>query len=422
MSNRRIFVDDNDPAIEYGPGWVFQPLKPGDEALTFTPLYDTLHAFSPSYGLPRSNFTFIYKGSDVTAFFEHGAGNESGLTACTVDGVQKVVAQIGTSVQCTSGVPLADGTHTLFVEVNLETTFDGIQYTPFTGNDAVGDVIYAPMDSELKRQPSWNLSDPMEPLPPGGSFDLDFIGYSLSMYADFAYKFFELPPNSNLTYSIDNYPPQNFTISNPANSLDDSVFQFRVLQTPLYPMGLHHFHLVFRGTNETVPFLLNQIIVQNSTAHGTLNIQPFPTTLSAASSQPTTSPVVSETQQPQGLSDVHTKSHVAMWIGISIGIIAILLLVTGILWYCRRKRRTSGDHEDVVEVVVRPFAISDRRRNSIEKSARLFQSGPNQDHPVHRYHVLPTHVPANDQRESQGESDSTVVTGPPSYHVAEEAA
>ena len=146
----------------------------------------------------------------------------------------------------------------------------------------------------------------------------------------------------------------------------------------------------------------NQIIVQNSTAHGTVSLQTFPTTLSAVSSPATggaTTP-----KAPQEPANGHTKSHVPIWIGIATGIAAILLLISGIICYRWRRRRFGEDPDGAIEVVVRPFVISERRLNDPEKSARLLQS-----------HALTGRI-------AVGESQDELIgaTAPSAYHTTEE--
>ena len=224
-----------------------------------------------------------------------------------------------------------------------------------------------------------------------------------------------------MTYTIDDYPPQNFTIANPASIVNDVVGAFRILQTPSYPLGQHHFHLVFHGSNESAPFVLDQIIIQNSTSH--VSLQSFPATLSALT-QPTTSAMSAQPPHPttpEGSTDAHRQSHLAIGIGISAGIIVAFLLISGRIWYHRRKQRAPVDHADVVEVVVRPFALSNRPLNIPEKSSEslFLQSGRNLDHQVLSLATRP--IAVVDHRVIQDESNSTVMTAPPAYDDTQEA-
>ena len=110
------------------------------------------------------------------AIFPTGSPPVAAITACTVDGVQQMTVNTSElSIECQTNSSLADGTHKLYVEVDTMIEFDGIQYTPSSGNGAIGDVIYFPEDSDLKWQRS-RTTNAFGDLGPGGTIDLDFIG------------------------------------------------------------------------------------------------------------------------------------------------------------------------------------------------------------------------------------------------------
>ncbi|PPR01167.1 LOW QUALITY PROTEIN: hypothetical protein CVT26_016021 [Gymnopilus dilepis] len=398
--SRLIFVDDSSPNIRYTDGWTIEVFKPTQEPQTFTPLYDTLHVLETLNNVLH-NISFFFAdlrlraldGADLADFvligtaaiavFGPGTGIQA-IKACTIDSVQNSTVfmnDIAGQVECNVDM-LGASYHELKIEVaaNEENpgtiTFDGVYFSPLTVQDEFGDVVYEADGADIKM----SISDTGQ-----GTLDFDFngetlpsirdntlhsnhhykpqTGYLLAVYADFSLNDLTMP--STLSYAIDEDPPQNFTITNAADAITTTVLTKRILQTPAYLAGKHHLHMVFYGTNETVPFNLNQIIVQNTTSPN-VPLQPFPVASSTSTETATTPPT--QTPPQSTFRGPSAQSHLGMYIGITLGSAVTLILMTWIIFRWRKRRKTSLLHEESnvsSEALIEPFRLSSRPRNRV---------------------------------------------------------
>ncbi|PPR04482.1 hypothetical protein CVT26_002253 [Gymnopilus dilepis] len=367
---RLVFLDDNHPIMEYSDGWSLSVLTPAEEPQSFTPFYDSLHVTTQSPSSTRYNVSFTFDafatltlsrftppGTFVSAVFGSGTGTEpDAIKVCAVDGVlvPVYVAPMSGQIYCQTDPtqPLGAQEHQVEIEVivpdaGLAMAFDGVYYAPTAVQNAVGDVVYQANDT--------NITSGTD----GMTLDFDFTGYSLTMYASFSFG--EPTLSTILSYAIDDDPPQNITITNAADAVTKLVSK-RVLQTAAYPScGQHHLHLVSYGTNETVPFKLDQIIVQSTVPN--VPLQTFPSASSATAATTGVSPAQTSTQQTSLPS---TKSHIGTYDGIIIGCaIVVLILAFGIIFYWRRKRNNLNESVALAGDLARvePFEVPSRPRS-----------------------------------------------------------
>ncbi|PPQ64881.1 hypothetical protein CVT26_002599 [Gymnopilus dilepis] len=381
-----VFVDDSDPRIVYQQMAPDENVRATDIAQFATsPIYGTLHATTFLSG----TFTFDFEGTSIGAFFTSNS-TTSALKTCVVDNVQQdvVLEENGASVVCQTSNPLQPGKHTLIVSITTVfldegdlVLFDYIQYTPSGADTSGEDIVYYTGDPTIK------LSSSGQVLETGGTLDLDFIGYSLSVFVDFSSADSHSP--SNVSYAIDGGEPLIFTIENFASTENSDVDAALVLQTPVFSAGQHHLHLIFLGSSETVPFNLNRIIVQNSNFR-TSDLNPFPpissvvqgqintpSSSSVLSGPPVTTPappIASSLRHP--ISSVLPPSssnqsaallpsgrgrldgiHLGLALGIAVAVIGCLICCLCIFIHRRRKMFVPSDGTLHPDVFARPYLL-----------------------------------------------------------------
>ncbi|KDR72365.1 hypothetical protein GALMADRAFT_213363 [Galerina marginata CBS 339.88] len=429
VMTRAIFVDDTDPNIEYGDGWIlesFSRTTPGSNGTLFIspPIYGSLHVpVTPQ----AANLPYTFNGTEVAAYFMNAGNTNSASFGCTIDGLDALVAHADYDrLTCRNRNSLADGTHQIIMRVTPSDfdsgnpiSFDYLIYMP-SDNETSGDVLYTAGDPAIKlSRPQGNGSiTGYNPI----VFDFDFNGYSMSLYGVFG-NISSASASNVASYSIDGQSPLIFT---PSDDTIKGITQL-IVQTSRYPLGQHHFHLDF---DSRASLNITQIIVQNTTI--TLrdgNVDPFPTPVSASQSQ-SFLPVSSLPALPN-MPNVQTEETKAIPRGIMIGgitggalIILILIITLRIIFVIRRRRKVSSQDSSNL---VRPFHTptiftlpSKNNKSSIsrEQLGSGASSDPNPDDAgaPRQTHRIRIHVDGGNAID-QPDMDAETIDLPPMYNT-----
>ncbi|KAF9560826.1 hypothetical protein CPC08DRAFT_707846 [Agrocybe pediades] len=330
----RVFVDDTDPDISYGNGtwstsYVDASLQP---SWGTSPMYGTLHVLEPNPTSP-AQMVYEYNGTDVAAHLRVDGGL-SVDAFCTLDGKPLFPQKNHSRFICGTIGAVAEGKHQLLIVFpsDQNVLFDYLEYSTSTPEASAMDIIY----------------DSFTPLSkPGDALDFSFLGHSIGVYVSWDEGLSDVNP-SNLMYTIDNGPPQYFTVQNPINYINPLDEPQILLQTSQYPLEEHNFHLEFlppAADNQTV-LNIHSIIVQNSETHLGTNLTAFP----ANQASPTSVGSLSgPTNQPVNIGAI---------IGGVLGALAAISLLFLVLFVISRRRRARARKTAAFRSV---FAMSLRR-------------------------------------------------------------
>lgn len=221
---------------------------------------------------------------------------------------------------------------------------------------------------------------------------------------------------------MDDQAPINFIINNTATLTSGSTTTDLVLQTPRYPLGQHHFHFDFLGTNDTVPFNFTQIIVQNSTSH--VNLDSFPSISTTGTMALASSSSSIRSQSPKA-------GHLGLAVGVIAGAVVTLVLILCIFFRRRRKRsqvavEESNDSELAIQPFILPriFQIGRAKERGGEEQlqggGRLKpgRSVPLASRPTPRVIM---HVDSEDQPNEPSDMQTEIVELPPAYRSARQS-
>jgi len=170
----------------------------------------------------------------------------------------------------------------------------------------------------------------------------------LSVYGDFfdgSIPNSPFPHNSALSlmsYTLDDGPPINFTITNPTNSANPEITSQLIVQTPRLPSaGAHRFSMILTGAagTDNVVITVSSIIIQNATLPVVPGaIPPVPSSPAASSSSSSSSSVSTESN-----SSSSGGSHKRTSIIIPSVLVPVLVVLTIIAFLvCRWRRRRGG--------------------------------------------------------------------------------
>ncbi|KAF9523193.1 hypothetical protein CPB83DRAFT_799670 [Crepidotus variabilis] len=370
MAARLVIVDDSSDRINYQGGAWFADQSSQDQAGNFgQPHKGTLHGTQSS-----ASFSFSFSGTSIEVL---GANTPSSdlKWECFVDrisigGTDKFPLSNRLAL---CGQPLlVDGPHTLTVNVtavNQQTFwFDRVQYTPSPNSSPENQTFFVDnSDPELQFMSGWTPQRDVANMTSeqGSIFEFDFVGISVGWYSFIPSSFSK---NSTTgSYTVDGGSPQSFNVQGSGTS---DLYNQKLFETSILPMGRHRLTAVYNGTSTTAPMSLDYLIVQNGTVP--LNAIPTSTTL-VPSSPPTTTLVPTSPSTPNGQVNTAKKSNSGVIIGgiISAVVVVGLLLLAIILLRRRKTRRRnknsldlSGEDAKVVQVDYshhtfgRPFPFS----------------------------------------------------------------
>ncbi|KDR66947.1 hypothetical protein GALMADRAFT_161887 [Galerina marginata CBS 339.88] len=355
-----VLVDDSDPSIQYGPGWVKKPPSLLAQSNPNYPMYGTLHE-----AINQTDLTYSFSGSSITACAQitgitFPSLNElegASLWNCSVDGVQ---------IHILPGLCCASGTDELSTQVQHEIhisaigsqdhsiSFDYLTYETSLPVP-VADLLMLPGvflnagpggNVDYRNIEGWGfeptgLASTTEPT---GNFSFDFYGSSILWFSFYNTTFVGLN-DTEVKYSVDGSPAaSDFGIflepSNAKqvlNASETDVVEFLIFQTFALPRGQHTLEVFYSsgGLGKAIPITLTKLVVQNGT-------------ITPNSSVPTTTPT------PAGANGVR-RVHLAIILGCC-GAAILALIIFGIFCARRRmKRRGRASPESGTSSLIEPF-------------------------------------------------------------------
>ncbi|KAJ7768696.1 hypothetical protein DFH07DRAFT_301220 [Mycena maculata] len=350
---RRIVVDDTDPTIQYSTGWfVADPTKLNTLG-NYGPVYNSSsHATSTS----GSTLTFPFNGTSITVMgtiditTDTTTNTTDPTWTCYVDEIpisnpNPTFAFPENNWPLCNLAAVAGGAHTLTIQVTSKGQpfyFDNLLYTPLPSVAQESAVLeYTNMDSSVSFGSGWapwgaqNVTQT-----PGAQVALNFHGTSVSL---FGYVPTELPHNaSSASYTIDGGPPVNFALNGlPAQSA--TVYNTLFLTTNTLTPETHNLVVSYDGDSAETPLVVGSFFVTNVSTPSSST-----TTTSAsstASADLSTTPAAATKSTPVG----------AIAGGI-VGCVAVLALIVGLVFWCRRRRRSVA--ADTRRTSANPFTMA----------------------------------------------------------------
>ncbi|KAJ7481803.1 hypothetical protein FB451DRAFT_1237221 [Mycena latifolia] len=349
---RRIVVDDTDPAIQYGPsGWYAADPTKLNGLGNYGPVYNSSsHATSTS-----STLSFPFNGTSVsvlgTIAIVTGANNVTDPTwDCFVDEI-KIENPNPTFQYPENNWPLCDqsqiasGSHMLTIQVQSKGQpfyLDQILYTPLPSASYESAVLeYTNMDPAVSFGSGWQQWGAQNVTQTSGAqVALNFHGTSVSLRG---YIPTELPHNaSSGTYSIDGGPPVSFVLPGlPAQSA--TLYNSLLFTTNTLISAAHNLVVTYAGDSTKTPLVVSTFYVTNTSTPAS--------TSTSSSSNSTPSPDLSTTP----VTTTKSTPTAAIAAG-TVGVIVVLALVAGLVFWCRRRRRRAA--EDLRRVSANPFTPS----------------------------------------------------------------
>ncbi|KAF4612996.1 hypothetical protein D9613_010746 [Agrocybe pediades] len=373
----QVFVDDSDPSIVYAGGpWVAQTGIPtAPQGLTSpgrTPWYGTLHK-----AVGDGNLSYTFHGTSISAYF---LGNEAVIQTCAIDGKEQRVQTLFGQIICSNNVTLSDGQHKLTISTSsidpikgpITASFDGLYFTPSAGTLT---QVKASGTSVDTMNMTATQSGPPTLSAPGDTFEFMFNGSSISLYSTFQPGDVSQAP-AELSYTVDDGPRINFTITNPALFIDGPAMSQLIVQTPRYSSNrTHRFLFSYMGPAKNgQPIGIDEIIVQDSPSTLNLTLDAVPplssATQSSASSLPTSSHAANS--QPR-TSSSHSISHGAIIaIAVTLSVVVTLIACHTVIFFHRRRHPIKKSASTGASSTgVSPFIPSSFIRTVIPPSSKL---------------------------------------------------
>ncbi|KAJ7059405.1 hypothetical protein C8F01DRAFT_1295165 [Mycena amicta] len=350
---RRIVVDDTDAAIQYNPSTAWFPvanIATLNAQGNFGPVYrNTSHSTTTDGATVR----FAFNGTSVAltgsiAVTKLADGTYDPSWECDVDGIKIgesnptfAFAENNWSL-CNQDV-ISPGAHTLTVTVHSTKGgafyVDGIFYTPVEealglGVDGVV-VEYTNLDAS-----GWGAQNVTTTN--GAQVALNFHGTEVSLLG---YTPQELAHNAtSATYSIDGAPPTAFRIAGLPSGT--SVTQYNVVLLSLANLtpAAHNLVVTYEGDRNHAPLPVGVFYVTNAVAV-------TPSESSSGVVWGTASPSATASTTINIAKKTPPTAAIA---GGTIGCIALLALIVGALFWCRRRRSRSAPKEEK-ETQAHPF-------------------------------------------------------------------
>ncbi|KAJ6622795.1 hypothetical protein B0H10DRAFT_2012910 [Mycena sp. CBHHK59/15] len=323
MPQRQVVVDDTDPAIHYGPsGWFVADAETLNGIGNFGPIYN-----SSSHGTSTDNSTlsFAFNGTSISVMgtinVVTDANNVTDPTwDCFLDQIEiespnpTFKFPENNWVLCEQP-QIAAGSHVLTVQVHSKGQafyLDNLLYTPtpdVTFPSAV--LVYPNTDTSVNFGGGWSsLAFENSTQTTGAQVSLNFIGTSVSMYG---FVPTELPHNATTaSYTID--APHNLVVT-------------------------------YGGDNTKTPLVVSSFYVTNFSATATsrsTSDSPSRTSSSSSSASP-----VSQKKSPTGAI-----------IGGILGCVAVLAILAGVAFWCRKRRQRLAEQNRRTSANPYPYPLS----------------------------------------------------------------
>ncbi|KAJ7443946.1 hypothetical protein B0H11DRAFT_2090356 [Mycena galericulata] len=345
---RRIVVDDTDPAIQYSPGgWTVADASKLNTLGNYGPLYNsTSHSTSTS----GSTLSFSFNGTSISVMgtiditTDTTTNTTDPTWSCFVDEIP-ITNPNPTFAFPENNWPLCDlaqvapGSHVLTIQVQSKGQpfyLDNILYTPLPGTNLASAVLeYTNTDPSVSFGSGWqewgtqNVTQTK-----GAQVALNFHGTSVSLLG---YIPTELPHNaSSASYTIDGGAPVDFALTGlPAQSA--TLYNALFFQTNTLTPATHNLVVTYAGNSAQTPLVVGMFYVTNIST---------PSSSSPSPSIASPSADLSHTQVK-----VNKTSPLGAIVGGIVGCLAVLALVVGLVFWCRRRqrriteqtRRTSAD-------------------------------------------------------------------------------
>ncbi|KAJ7173077.1 hypothetical protein C8R43DRAFT_840649, partial [Mycena crocata] len=338
---RRIVVDDTDPAIQYGPsGWfVADPAKLNTMG-NFGPVYNTTSHGTSTAG---STLSFPFNGTSLsvmgTIALTTDANNVTDPTwDCFIDEIK--IEKPNPTFQYAENnwllcdqSPIASGSHVLTIMVQSKGQpfyLDSILYTPLPDAARESAVLeYTNVDPAVSFGSGWrqwgaqNITQTT-----GAQVALNFHGTSVSL---FGYVPTELPHDSTTgSYTIDGGAPVNFALEGLAAQ---SATQYNALMfaTDTLTPATHNLVVAYGGDASKTPLVVSTFYVTDTSV-------PFSGTSTSSSPNASSSADLSTTPVTRT-----TSTPIGPIIGGTVGCVAILAIIVGLVFWCRRRRRRNAE-------------------------------------------------------------------------------
>ncbi|KAF4609420.1 hypothetical protein D9613_012922 [Agrocybe pediades] len=296
-----------------------------------------------------------YTGTFLSAVFTSSSGEDNIISNCTLDGkllqLDIVFIPQFTSpkrvdrIICLPGneSTLGAGSHRFqaFSNGSPDLGFDGLFYVPmdFEAVKSVPDLVY-PVRRNLTMA--------------GDTFDFPFKGDQAALYTVYGDGGINQPVN--LSYSLDGFPPINWTTDSTTLFPDTTITDYLLIQTNFEPdLSSHTLHVELRTDNVLVP--LQYVIVQNSESNSGRNRVAFPINTSVPGSSASTTPtsaVPSQTSFSAGMNPtsssagpsqtIRAQHHrpgrdTVIYISVSVSVALILVFLGAVLVRRQRMKR-----------------------------------------------------------------------------------
>ncbi|KAJ6562501.1 hypothetical protein B0H19DRAFT_1375565 [Mycena capillaripes] len=355
MFLERIVVDDTDPAIQYGPtGWFVADSTKLNNIGNYGPVYNgTSHS-----AVTNASLSFPFNGTSISVLGTIAVTADANNVTdpawdCFVDDV-KIDNPNPTFPFPENNWPLcgqdqiASGTHTLTIQVQSKGQpfyFDQILYTPLSTVNYDGAVLeYLNSDPAVSFGTGWRQWDTHLNVTQtnGAQVALNFHGTAVSL---FGYIPHELPHNSTSgSYTIDGGSPVPFTLPGLA-AQSATVYNALMFKTNTLTPATHNLVVTYAGDTSKTPLAVGAFYVTNTST---------PSSGTSTSDAPANSP--SSDSSNSTVTTEKKSSPVAAIVGGTIGCLAVLALIVGLIFWCRRRRRREA--ESVRRISANPFTMS----------------------------------------------------------------
>ncbi|KAJ7628720.1 hypothetical protein FB45DRAFT_919096 [Roridomyces roridus] len=349
IAPRSIVIDDTDPSIQYSDvGWFTADVSKLNALGNYGQVYNSTSHGTTTTG---STFTFPFNGTSITVMGTIDISTDAATNAtdpawnCYVDEIP-IKNPNPTFQYPENNWPLcqldqvASGSHELKVQVTTKGTafyLDKLVYTPLPSvSEPQAVVQYMNTDPSVSFGSGWRIWGAQNVTQTkGAQVALNFHGTSASLYG---YVPTELSHNaSSATYTIDGGPVVPFALKGLGAS-SATAYNTLFFTTATLTSAVHNLVVTHQGDGSVTPLVVGSFLVTNTST-------PSP---SSSSPDPSVSPDLSNTPISKSKS-----TPVGGIVGGVVGCLAVLALVAGLVFFCRRRRRRT--EEQVRRTSANPF-------------------------------------------------------------------